>query len=216
MHFFVPQANYGNQAAISICLFLLLVFSGLSGCASSKKAVEISEDHPEDFDYILGPGDEIDIFVWRNTDLTVAGIPVRPDGKISAPLVDDLTANGKTPKQLARDIEQQLAKYIKDPFVTITVRQFHGRLIDQVRVVGEAATPRALPYTKNMTLLDVMIAVGGLTEFAAGNRASIVRIASGKQQQINIRLKSLLKDGDISANIRMAPGDVVIIPESWF
>jgi polysaccharide export outer membrane protein len=125
-------------------------------------------------------------------------------------------ASGLTPKQLARSIEQQLSKYIKDPFVTVTVRQFVGRLNDQIRVVGEASTPRALSYKTDLTLLDVMIVVGGLTEFAAGNRATIVRTVNGKQKQIPVRLESLLKDGDITANVSMLPGDIVIIPESWF
>ena len=168
------------------------------------------------FEYRLGPGDIIDIFVWRNSDLTVSGIPVRPDGKISVPLVEELIASGKTPKQLARDIEGQLAKYIKDPFVTIMVREFIGQINDQIRVVGEATTPRSLPYRKNLTVLDVMIAVGGLTEHAAGNKAVLVRQTGDKQISIPVFLKSLLKDGVIAANMPMAPGDIVIIPESWF
>lgn len=197
----------------------LIVFSviiALSACSAQQVHQIPASATSTAFEYTLGPGDVIDIFVWRNDDLSVAGIPVRPDGKISAPLVEDLPASGLTPKKLARDIEQQLSKYIKDPYVTITVRQFVGQLNDQIRVVGEATTPQSLPYRTNLTLLDVMIVVGGLTEFAAGNRSTIVRVEEGKQFQIPVRLKSLLKDGDINANVMMYPGDILIIPESWF
>lgn len=198
-------------------VMLLLTIFG-TGC-SSLTVVPIDvepKNAPSTYDYVLGPGDVLDIFVWRNPELTAAEIPVRPDGKISTPLVEGIVASGRTPKQLARDVEKQLAKYIKDPFVTVTVRQFVGSLQDQIRVVGEAGTPQVLPYREGLTLLDVMISVGGLTEFAAGNRASIVRKRDGNQYQIGVRLHSLLKDGDISANIYMIPGDILIIPESWF
>lgn len=174
------------------------------------------EKAKKEYEYILGPADIIDIFVWRNTDLTITDVPIRPDGKISVPLVNELVAAGKTPKQLARDVEKQLSRYIKDPFVTVIVRQFVGRMEDQIRVVGEVTTPGALPYRKSMTVLDVMITVGGLTEFAAGDRATIVRTIEGKQYQIPVYLESLLKDGDISANKTVYPGDIIIVPESWF
>jgi len=200
-------------------LVQLIIYTGvfaLTGCGGQTTQIRPVAENSAAYDYVLGPGDVIDVFVWRNPDLSVNGVPIRPDGKISTPLVEDLTANGLTPKQLARNIEQQLAKYIKDPFVTVTVRQFVGQLNNQIRVVGEATTPQSLPYRANLTLLDVMIKVGGLTEYAAGNRASIIRTVDGKQQQIPIRIKSLLKDGDISANVPLAPGDIIIIPESWF
>jgi polysaccharide export outer membrane protein len=210
----------GNKG-LSRLLAQLLIFVGIiaiGGCGGQVTQIRPVQNpkSTSSYDYVLGPGDVIDVFVWRNSDLSVDGIPIRPDGKISTPLVEDLTANGLTPKQLARKIEQQLAKYIKDPFVTVTVRQFVGQLNNQIRVVGEAATPQSLPYRANLTLLDVMIKVGGLTEFAAGNRASIIRTVNGKQEQIPIKIKSLLKDGDISANVPLAPGDIIIIPESWF
>ncbi|MDH5325879.1 MAG: polysaccharide export protein [Gammaproteobacteria bacterium] len=195
--------------------FLLVLVGLLTGCATVLVQPKTDLSAPN-FEYRLGPGDIIDIFVWRNSDLTVNGIPVRPDGKISVPLVEELSASGKTPKQLARDIEGQLAKYIKDPFVTVMVRDFVGQIDDQIRVVGEAATPRSLAYRKSLTVLDVMIAVGGLTEHAAGNRAVLVRKVGGKQVSIPVYLESLLKDGVIDANISMAPGDILIIPESWF
>ncbi len=165
--------------------------------------------------YLIGPGDSLNIFVWRNPDLSTS-VPVRPDGRITIPLVEDLPASGKTPSQLARDIERELAKYVKDPMVTVMVTGFVGPYSQQVRVVGEAAQPQALPYRANMTVLDVMIAVGGLTEFAAGNRARLVRTVEGRQEIIELRLDDLLKDGDISANVAMMPGDTLIIPESWF
>ena len=197
-------------------LLVFIIVIGISACGGQQVLQVPPSGTTTQFEYTLGPGDVVDIFVWRNNDLSVTGVPVRPDGKISAPLVEDLPASGHTPKQLARDIEQQLAKYIKDPFVTVTVRQFVGQLNDQIRVVGEAATPQSLPYRANLTLLDVMIIVGGLTEFAAGNRSTIVRMEDGKQIQIPVRLKSLLKDGDITSNVMMFPGDILIIPESWF
>jgi len=165
--------------------------------------------------YLIGPGDSLNIFVWRNPDLSTS-VPVRPDGRITIPLVEDLQASGKTPSQLARDIEKVLSRYVKDPLVTVMVTGFVGPYSQQIRVVGEAAKPQALPYRDRMTLLDVMIAVGGLTEFAAGNRARLVRIVDGQQQILELRLDDLLKDGDISANIPMRPGDTLIIPESWF
>ncbi len=165
--------------------------------------------------YLIGPGDSLNIFVWRNPDLSTS-VPVRPDGRITIPLVEDLQASGKTPTQLARDIEKALAKYVKDPLVTVMVTGFVGPYSQQIRVVGEATRPQALPYRDRMTLLDVMIAVGGLTEFAAGNRARLIRIVDGEQQVMELRLDDLLKDGDISANIPMLPGDTLIIPESWF
>ncbi len=165
--------------------------------------------------YLIGPGDSLSIFVWRNPDLSMS-VPVRPDGRITMPLVEDLQASGKTPSQLARDIERVLAKYVKDPLVTVIVTGFVGPYSQQVRVVGEATQPQALPYREHMTVLDVMIAVGGLTEFAAGNRARLIRVVDGKQQVIRLRLDDLLKDGDITANVPLLPGDTLIIPESWF
>jgi polysaccharide export outer membrane protein len=142
-------------------------------------------------------------------------VPVRPDGKISTPLVPDLVAMGKDPKTLARDIEQALAKYIRDPVVTVIVTNIVGASTEQVRVVGEATKPQTLPYKQYMTLLDVMIAVGGLTDFADGNAATILR-TSEANKQYSVRLKDLVRRGDASANVEMKPGDVLIIPQSWF
>jgi polysaccharide export outer membrane protein len=143
-------------------------------------------------------------------------VPVRPDGKITTPLVEDLPASGKTSTQLARDIEEALSKYIQQPVVTVVVTQFVGPYTEQIRVIGEAARPQALPYREEMTLMDVLIAVGGITDFAAGNKARIIRNVDGKQQQFSVRLNDLIRDGDISANVPMRQGDVLVIPESFF
>ena len=143
-------------------------------------------------------------------------VPVRPDGKITTPLVEDLPASGKTSTQLARDIEQALSKYIQQPVVTVVVTDFVGPYTEQIRVIGEASKPQALPYREEMTLMDVLIAVGGITDFAAGNKARIIRNVEGKQQQFRVRLDDLIRDGDITANVPMRQGDVLVIPESFF
>ena len=168
-------------------------------------------------DYIIGSGDSLSIFVYRNPDLSEPGVAVRPDGRISTPLIEDIVAAGKTPTQLAREIEGRLSKYVQDPNVTVIVRNFIGPSDRQVKVIGEATEPVAIPYRDHMTLLDVMIATKGLTKYAAGNRAIIVRTdPDGKQQSIKVRLSDLVKYGDIDQNIEMSPGDTLIIPQSWF
>ena len=167
--------------------------------------------------YVIGSGDTLSVFVYRNADLSEAGVAVRPDGRISVPLIEDITAAGKTPTQLAREIEKRLKKYIEDPSVTVIVRSFIGPFDRQIRVIGEATEPAAIPYRDHMTLLDVMIATKGLTKYAAGNRAEIIRRdTDGKQTAIRVRLSDLIKDGDIDQNIEMQPGDTLIIPQSWF
>jgi polysaccharide export outer membrane protein len=187
-----------------------------AGCASEEMAPQdLPWQATTDYDYLIGPGDQLQIFVWRNPELTQS-VPVRPDGKISVPLVEDLPAADKTATQLAREIERALSKFVRDPLVTVIVSDFQGVYQTQVRVVGQATDPRALPYRDNMTLLDVMIAVGGLTEFAAGNRSKLLRTVDGQTNQATVRLEDLIRDGDISANIPVAPGDVIIIPEAWF
>lgn len=191
-------------------------FVALVGCAAPGPGPEtLSVPETAAYDYVIGPGDNLNIFVWRNPDLSQS-VPVRPDGKISVPLVEDLVASGKTATELAREIEQVLGTYIKEPLVTVIVDNFQGVPQTKVRVVGEATQPTALPYQAHMTLLDVMIAVGGLTEFADGNRTRIIRTLGGQQQEAVLRIEDLLEDGDITANIPMAPGDVLIIPEAWF
>jgi polysaccharide export outer membrane protein len=166
-------------------------------------------------DYIIGPLDGIQIFVWRNPELST-GVTVRPDGRVSVPLIEDLQAAGKTPTQLARDVEEHLSKYVQNPIVTIIVGGFVGPFDQQIRVVGEAASPQAISYREHMTVLDLMIAVGGLTDFAAGNRAVLVRTSESGQESLRVRLDDLLKDGDVTANVAVIPGDVLIVPESWF
>ena len=185
----------------------------VTGCASPLPMAPTSATSA-DYKYIIGPGDTLSIQVWRNPELSTA-VPVRPDGKITAPLVEDLTVIGKDTTAIAREIEKELGKYIRDPIVTVIVTGFIGPYSEQIRVIGEATKPQTLPYKQNMTLLDVMIAVGGLTDFADGNAASIQR-TSENGRQYRIRLKDLVKRGDISANVDMKPGDVLIIPQSWF
>lgn len=184
----------------------------LGGCASKPT---LPMDPAPAGDYLIGAGDTVNIVVWRNPEVSQS-VPVRPDGKITTPLVEDLQASGKTSTELARDIEKALSKFIQQPVVTVVVTSFVGTYGEQIRVIGQAAKPQALPYRVDMSLMDVLIAVGGVTEFAAGNRASVIRTVDGKQQKFNVRLNDLIKDGDISANVPMRPGDVLIIPESFF
>lgn len=185
----------------------------LTACASSYPPAP-SAAASSDYKYIIGPGDIINIVVWRNPELSMS-VPVRPDGRLATPLVEDLVAIGKDPAALARDIEQTLGKFIRDPVVTVIVTNFVGPYSEQIRVIGEAAKPQILSYKQKMTLLDVMIAVGGMTDFADGNGASILRTSEGNKQY-SVRIKDLVKRGDVSANVEMKPGDVLIIPQSWF
>ena len=199
------------QCGVLRSVFLTMAIAVLAACTSHPPAPPnvVSSD----YHYLIGPLDTLNIIVWRNPDLSTT-VPVRPDGKVSVPLVEDLTALGKNPSQLARDIEKAMGKFIREPVVTVLVTQFNGPYSEQIRVVGEATRPQALPYRQRMTLLDVMIAVGGLTDFADGNNASVLRTGDGRQYRV--RLKDLVRRGDVSANIDMRPGDVLIIPQSWF
>ena len=166
-------------------------------------------------DYIIGPGDELQVFVWGYDDLSTT-VQVRPDGEISTPLVEDLRAAGKSPTQLARSIEEALQQFVRTPTVTIIVQSFVGEYDQQIRVVGQATQPQALSYRGGMTLLDVMIEVGGLSEFASGNKSKVVRQQDGEEVVIRVRINDLLNKGDMKQNIRMLPGDVLVIPESLF
>jgi len=191
-------------------------YGGLFGGVAPPPVVEKPASQAAD-DYLIGSGDSLSIFVYHNPDLSESAVAVRPDGRISTPLIEDITAAGKTPTQLAREIEQRLAKYIQEPNVTVIVRGFIGPPDRQVRVIGEATDPIAIPYRDHMTLLDVMIATHGITKYAAGNRAVVVRTdPGGKQQSIKVRLSDLIKYGDIGQNIEMSPGDTLIVPQSWF
>ncbi|WP_394778518.1 XrtA/PEP-CTERM system exopolysaccharide export protein [Undibacterium sp.] len=188
----------------------------IGGCATNANPPAPTEGAIPTNDYIIGAGDTINVIVWRNPEVSMS-VPVRPDGKITTPLVEDIVANGKTSTQLARDVEKALEKFIQQPVVTIIVTGFAGPYQEQIRVIGQAAKPQALAYRQGMSLMDVMIAVGGITEFAAGNKANLIRTTSdGKQQKLSVRLNDLIKDGDISANVPVRPGDVLVIPQSFF
>jgi polysaccharide export outer membrane protein len=201
---------HGRLAAIGIVALILVV----GGCAGTKPPLgEVGE--LLDYEYVIGPGDSINIFVWNNPEVSTT-VPVRPDGRVSAPLVEEVFASGKTPTQLARDIEESLSVYIKDPLVTVMVGGFQGRFDQQIRILGEATNPSAIVYRQDMTLLDVIIAVGGLTPFASGNKAVLVRYIDGEPVSGGVRIDDLIQDGDISANVTMRPGDILIIPEAWF
>jgi polysaccharide export outer membrane protein len=214
-----PMNRMSKISSLLLTGWVLAMSLASGGCAVVDQ-IKGHEDAPaagssSDYNYIIGPGDSLNVFVWRNPELS-STVSVRPDGKFTTPLVEDLKASGKTPSALAREIEKKLGEYIRDPLVTVTVGSFVGEYKEQVRVVGQATKPAAIPYRKDMTVLDVMIDVGGLTEFAAGNRASIVRMSGNGHEQYRVRLDDLIKGGDIDANVAMQPGDIVIIPEAWF
>lgn len=198
----------------SLMMGMALALS-IAACSTRETApasVETPEVAPM---YQIGAGDALTIFVWRNAELTTT-VTVRPDGRISVPLIEDLYAEGKTPTELSREIEKQLVEYIQDPLVTVTVGGFVGTFPQQVRIVGEAAQPMAIPYRANMTLLDVVIEAGGLTEFADGNNTTLVRVQDGQTKEYRVYLDDLLEDGDITANLPLLPGDVLIVPETFF
>ncbi len=220
---------------------LFLMFLGLWGCGYPPlEEVEM----PDDYTYIIGPGDNVEIFVWGNPDIS-RSVVVRPDGKITTPLVDDLMASGKTPYELAREVEKELSKYVRDPQVAIIVSGFQGIYPQQVRVIGQISggssggggsisggssysgggssgggfnrySARSLPYSKEMSLLDLLIQLGGIGQYADGNRASIIRTVNGEQKQFSVRIDDLLEEGDMSANVKIMPGDILIVPEAFF
>lgn len=202
------------------CGLILLLCMFLFSCSTNfylpKATVHNSlTTSVDDYYYLVGPNDSLMIFVWRNPELS-GNFIVRPDGKISTSLVEDVPVSGKTPTQVARDMETILSKYIRDPVVTVSVTNFNGPYSEQVRVIGAALNPQAVTYREYMTVLDLMIAVGGLTEFANGNGAKLVRAKDGRQVTYDLRLDDLIRDGEINANVDMLPGDIVIIPEAWF
>lgn len=192
---------------------LVMAVVAMGGCASQFPPAPATLA-ATNYLYRIGPGDVLNVVVFRNPDLSMT-VPVRPDGRISAPLIPDVEAVGKDPATLAREIEKALSHYVREPVVSVIVTNFVGPYSEQIRVVGEAAKPQVLAYRQSMTLLDVLIAVGGVTEFADGNAATIMRAADGNKQY-GVRVRDLLKRGDMSANVEMRPGDVVIIPQSWF
>ena len=168
-----------------------------------------------DYKYLIGPGDYVNIFVWRNPELS-GSFSVRPDGMITTKLIEDIEVTGRTPTQLARELEAQLSVYINNPRVSVTIGGYVGPFSEQVRVIGEATNPRAVNYKENMTLLDLMISVGGITEFADGNNTQLIRIENGEQKVYRVFIDDLIRDGDISKNVDMLPGDILIVPEAWF
>lgn len=212
------------------------------GCARGIPAELLRTRASYDHEYVVGPGDSLNIFVWGVPELSAESVIVRPDGKISVPLVEDLLARGKTASELARDIERALSTYVREPLVTVLVGDFRGVYETQIRVIGEIGggdigdiggggvgggaiaagggrgrgTATAIPYTADMTVLDVVVAVGGLSEFAAGNRTKLIRTVDGKQHQYRVRLADLIERADMSANVKMAPGDILFVPEAWF
>jgi polysaccharide export outer membrane protein len=206
--------NLSLNSATRLLLAALLAVT-VTACGSKPRVPADQRFEEPDYNYVIGPGDTMEIFVWGNEELTTNSI-VRPDGKFTTRLVEDLPASGKTPTELARDIEEAYAEYVRQPVVSVIVNGFVGVPQQQVRVVGEATEPRGVPYTQHMTLLDLMIAVGGMTEFAAGNKAVLVRGEGAMQKSYGIRLDDLLRKGEIDANLVLMPGDIVIIPESWF
>lgn len=199
----------------------LVIFTQLFTACSSAPTLPPATLHPSDtsdinnYKYLIGPGDTVKIFVWRNPEVS-GNFQVRPDGMITTSLVEDIPVSGKTPTELARTIEKILSEYLRDPIVTVTVNNFVGPFSEQIRVIGEAQDPKAINYKKNMTLLDVMIKVGGLTDFADGDSAVLVRIENGKQKQYQLAIDELIQEGNIAANVDMLPGDIIIVPEAWF
>jgi polysaccharide export outer membrane protein len=214
----VPQAN-----PLKIRIFLVLGAVASWGLAASVSLPATAAQSPPiasgpeagvPADYRIGPGDTLKVYVFQNEELSTT-VPVRPDGKISTPLVEDMVAVGKSPSQLARDIEKSLAEYVKTPKVNVVV-MVAASVFSQVKVIGQVKTPQALPYRDGMTVLDAVLAVGGLGQFAAGNRAHIVRTESGKQTEIKVKLDSLLNSGDMKQNLSLKPGDVLVVPETRF
>ncbi len=211
----------GRRAGAIVLMAALGLLGGCAGApttgASLPSAAFVGTEADVGEKYIIGPLDELTVFVWRNPELG-AKVQVRPEGRITTPLITDMAAVGKTPAQLADDIKVVLTKYIEEPLVSVMVDKFQGTFSQQIRVVGATDKPASLPYRANMTLLDAMIAVGGLSEFAAGDRARLVRQdrATGQQKEYDLKIARLLRKGDTKANVRLEPGDVIIIPESSF
>ena len=200
-----------------LTLTLMLPGLALAQTAGIAPAAAVVAPAPQAVDpnsYVIGPGDTVQVFVWRNADLT-ATVPVRPDGKVSTPLVEDMVAVGKTPSQLARDIEKVLAEYVRSPTVNVIVTQPVGTF-GQIQVIGQVTKPGSIPYRAGMKVLDAVLAVGGLTQFAAGNRTKIERSSDNHKQELRVKLDALVNKGDMSQNLPLQPGDVLVIPESRF
>ena len=207
--------RFGSQSNVAIVVVVMGLL-GMAACApAAPRTSPVATVNSEPARYLIGPGDVLQISVWHNQELS-ATAPVRPDGRISTPLVPDVTAAGRTPEDLGHELESRLKKFVADPIVTVIVSNFVGPYDQQIRIVGEATTPKALPYQAHMTVLDAMIAAGGLTPYASGNRTKVVRRVDGRDVETTVRLTDLLKGGDLSANIELRPGDIIIIPQSFF
>jgi len=215
-----PSAGRRLRSLRGITLALVLPFA-IAACEAPpnelRTAAPLSERADDALSYIIGPGDSLSIFVYRAPELSV-DVPVRPDGRISIPLVADIQASGRTPSMLSGEIEERLREFVREPNVTVVVRSFIGSSNQQIRIIGEAAQPRSIPFREGLTILDVLIQSGGLTRYAAGNRAQIVRREAGQEapRVIRVRLADLLRNGDITQDVAMRPGDTVIIPQGWF
>lgn len=207
------RTTWLRRAALALICFVTSGCSLFPSNGATSQAVATGRPSSE---YVVGPGDRLSVFVYQSPQLSIQSLPVRPDGRISLPLVPDLVATGKTPTQIGREIAARLNTYVIDPNVTVMVQDFFGPLDQQIRVIGEAAEPQAIAFRDRMTLLDVMIQTKGLTRFAAGNRAVIVRRVDGRTENIRVHLADLIKDGDVSQNVDMAPGDVLIVPQTYF
>ena len=203
--------RWSDRFARRACLAVVCAVAFVHGSALAQTAVPQAEPGE---DYVIGPGDTINVFVWQNPELSLT-VPVRPDGKISTPLVQDMVAVGKTPSQLAADIETVLSEYIRSPKVNVILTN-PASALNQVRVIGQVVTPSGVPYRDGMTVLDAVIAVGGLTPFAAGNRARLIRKVDGREEEIDLDLEDLVKKGDLRENIEVRPGDLIVVPESFF
>jgi polysaccharide export outer membrane protein len=210
------EKNMLGQLKTAILLTIAYVISGCSTLTLPPATIHQSNTvDVSSYKYLIGAGDVVNIFVWRNPEVSGTFV-VRPDGMITTSLVEDIPVSGKTPTELARTIEEILATYLREPVVTVTVNNFVGPFSEQIRVIGEAAEPKSINYIQQMTLLDVMIQVGGLTEFADGNDAILVRVQNGEQKQYEIYIEDLIKNGEIAANVDVLPGDIIVIPETWF
>jgi polysaccharide export outer membrane protein len=210
------EKNMFGKLKVVTILVLAYVISACSSLTLPQATVHQSNTVDiSTYKYLIGPGDVVNIFVWRHPEVSGTFV-VRPDGMITTSLVEDIPVSGKTPTELARSIEEILATYLREPTVTVTVNNFVGPFSEQIRVIGEASEPKSINYTQQMTLLDVMIQVGGLTEFADGNDALLVRVENGIQKQYEIYIEDLIKNGEISANVDVLPGDIIVIPETWF
>ena len=202
-------------------LLLSMAVGLLAACSNSSQILPAATTRPSlttdinNYKYLIGPGDSVNIFVWRNPEVSGSFV-VRPDGMITTSLVEDLPVSGKTPTDFAREVEEVLSKYIRDPIVTVSVGGFVGPFSEQVRVIGEATSPQAINYKEDMTLLDLMVMVGGLTDFADGDGAKLIRVVDGVQKEFSVALDTLIKEGDIAANVDILPGDILIVPEAWF